>query len=341
MTWRRGILSFYHKLRSGVRVLLPAMVLSGLCAALPVSAEDIFFSPVAEEDIIHEEREITYKDLIDEESGNGGTGLNTYISLSESVSYYPERDWYVYTFGSNANTTVTANIPNGLFTNEAVSIELGSDIQCVFCKDGIESDADMQEITAPGNYVLLLTDLNGNDLGSFAFRITEKYTNTAAYRIPEDFYVYEVLRDGVAVDTGLNTVSMAEEGEYMIAIRNDRIDRTYCYTAVADHTAPTLALRELDEKNAAKSAVDISDLEEDTDIVITWNGETVERSRTLSTPGRYVLLLTDAAGNITIYQFTIYMYLTVSGTVAIVILGALYLALMIYLIISRKNMRVR
>jgi len=341
MTWRRGISSFFLKTEYRTAALLLAFVLTLSAASYPVSAVGTVITPISDEEIVHNEEEVTDEDFEDEESESESGGFDAYVTISDTVQYYPSREVYIKSFGSAADATVTSNVTSGMFTNEPVSLTLGSNIKGVLYRNGQEDDQNLLEITLPGNYVMRMADLNGNDLGSFTFRITDKYTNTSVYAIPEGFYVYEVLRGGKHMDTASDRVSLDKEGEYLITIRNDRIDKYYVYEAIVDHTAPVLALKELNENNAAKSQVDISDLEPGVDMVITCDGKPISTRNTLTMPGRYQIVLTDPAGNVTIYQFVIYLYLTVSGTLVLVILGGLYLGLMVYLFISRKNLRVR
>jgi len=346
MTWRRGTQLFFHKTEYRVGALLAALVVILAVPALEAGASSsTIFAPVNEEDIVHNEQEIDPDDYYEEGDETGETkeekGFDIQVYFTSGVTYNQDRELFTETFGNSGKGTVTSNVVNGMYTNKPVELSLSSDLTGILYRNGVETDQNFQDITLDGNYVLRLSDVNGNDLGSFCFRITEKYTNTSAYKIPQGFSVFEVIRDGQVVETSSDRVSMDEEGEYLITIRNSEYNLLYSYNAIVDHTAPTLALADLNENNTAKSSVDISDLEPGVTMVITREGELISNRQVLTVPGLYQIKLTDPAGNITMYQFIIYMYLTVSGTLALVILGSLYLGLMIYLIISRKNIRVR
>jgi len=345
MTWRRGTRPFCHKIEYRVTALLLAALLLAVLPPISIAAtsEDIF-GTVDPADIIHNEEPVDPdEEDPDEEDEKGESGFNTQLSVSENVTYNEERALFTETFGSASYTscTVSSNVANGMYTNDPVTITLGSQINGVLYRNGQADSQPLSNITEAGNYVLRLSDVNANDLGSFTFRITDKYTNTAVYKLPDGFSVYEVLKGGKEVATGYDQVSMADEGEYLIVILCDKLNKQYTYEAIVDHTAPTLLLSELNENNTAKTSVDISDLERGVTLVITRDGETITNREKLVTPGQYQLVLTDPAGNMTVYSFVIYMYLTVSGTMVIIILGGLYIALMIYLILSRKKMRVR
>jgi len=306
--------------------------------------------PDTEEDgeIVHNEERIdpfTGEVITDEEDTKKEEETQGYQAtyvFNDKFYYDVSNDRYVYRFGSLESESVYCNIANGMYTNDPVSINFGNGIRYDFYRNGKEVEkVDLTNMTEPGNYVFRLTSLDNKSLGTFSFRITDTYTNTALYQIPEYFTVVEAICDGKAQLESSNQVSMESEGVYLIVIQNNLNQKTYSYQAIVDHTAPTLKLEAVSETMMAKSAVDISDLEAGVDLKIYWNDELISKTGQLTTPGKYTLILTDPAGNMTTYQFIIYLYFTVTSTVIIGFIGLAILGLIVYLIVSRKSIRVR
>jgi len=300
-------------------------------------------------EIIHNEQkvdpftgEIITEDQEEEKEEEQSREYQSEYFFGDSVYYDVIKDQYVYRFGSVESESVYCNVANGMYTNDPVRISFGNGIRYQIYLNGNKvEEASLNQLEEPGNYVIWINSLDDVSLGTFYFTITDVYTNCSVYQIPEYFSIVEATCNGVIQYGNTTQISMEEEGQYQIIIQNNENKMTYSYQAIVDHTAPTLKLEAVNEKMLAKSAVDISDLEENVDIQIFWNDEIIEYKKVLTTPGKYTLVLTDAAGNRTTYSFVIYLYFTVTSTVILFLIGLAIAGLVVYLIVSRKSIRVR
>jgi len=333
-------LSFYQVIK---KIIAICTVLA-LCVS--ISSTVVFASAVTEnepEDIYHNEEEIDDKtgDVKTEED-NTQKGYQASVSMGEDTVYDAVKELFKYYYSDLNTDVIVSNVANGMYTNSSVQLEIGSSLNATLYRNGVTAkNIDMKNITKPGNYVLRIYSQNNEDLGSFSFRITDQYTNTSRYKIPEGFSITEAICNGMSQYGSTDTVLMEDEGFYSITIENDYTKLQYHYEATVDHTAPSLKLEAVNEQLTAKSAVDISDVEEGATLLVYWNDELIDTPQQLTTPGRYQLVLTDAAGNITTYQFVLYMYFTFTSTMIILFVAAVVIALVVYIIVNKKRTRVR
>ena len=107
-----------------------------------------------------------------------------------------------------------------------------------------------------------------------------------------------------------------------------------------DFTGPVLSLQNV-KNGLARGSVDISDAKNAASVNIYHDGEKISRKDVLTESGEYYIELADEAGNKTTYYFTILVYFDGNSWLffALVMLSAV--GVIIYLMHSRRHLRVR
>lgn len=270
-------------------------------------------------------------EIISEDSYQTIIGINPYISYDKSSNMY------IYTLTSKNAYDIKANVFDGMIVNYPVSIDAGENIYIDVFKDGEKlSNNNFNNISDHGNYKVFI-----NDELIFSFSIIGEYTGFISdYNIPDDFKITRATFNGYDADFYNNHISFLNEGRYVIEYICKKTGVSYTLITNIDKSNPTLSL--LNVKNGAASGpVDISDIEDNTSLEITLNGKKISNREVLRDSGDYSLILTDLAGNVTNYKFTIKPYFHV--TIWLIIAATLFICLiiLIYAKTSRKRIRVR
>lgn len=127
----------------------------------------------------------------------------------------------------------------------------------------------------------------------------------------------------------------------MVDYRCARSGRTYTLEVLIDHTPPVLALEAV-ENGKARGPVSLADLEEGAGAAISYNGGSWQGyQETLTKSGDYKVLVQDAAGNMTTYEFTIMIYFDANSMIFMALVAGVIAAVGVYLWLSRKRLRVR
>ena len=284
-----------------------------------------------------------YSGFIDEFTGQP-IEEGSYYSDADTVamdadSYYDRLDhMYVYQV-AGSGSEIRCSAADGMITNGPVTFSVSEGLEYTLYVDGAEvTSPNLKELYEEGIYDLKPTVQNAR-----AIRFTivnEKTADLVEYRLPENFEVTSVMCDGIPLSTPYNVVDLTEEGNYEISYRNTLTGIPYQLVLPIDHTAPTLALEAVVD-GVAKGPVDLSDLEEGAALYIQLDGEEESFTTELVKSGAYVVTVTDRAGNASVYKFTLQVYFNTSSIVFFVVLPALIAGLVLYLIYSRKHLRVR
>jgi hypothetical protein len=107
-----------------------------------------------------------------------------------------------------------------------------------------------------------------------------------------------------------------------------------------DFTGPVLSLENV-ENGKAQGPVDISDAKKAAYITIYHDGEKIGRKDVLTESGEYYIELADEAGNKTTYSFTILIYFDGNSWLFFLLIIGSCVGIIIYLVHSRKHLRVR
>ena len=260
--------------------------------------------------------------------------------ISDRVIYDRKEDSYIYTA---ANGRVYTNVVDGMITQDAVSISADDAVGCTLYLDGERlDDPDLSAITQTGSYVLETANSTSSEpLFSFTIISDIAGASLSGYRVPAGFAVDSVSVDGVERSAAGGYIDLSEEGAYAIAYECPAADKFYSLGVYIDHTPPTLALDAVVD-GRARGPVDVSDLEEGVAMLVYRNGEEVTvYNNEIDRSGDYTIELMDAAGNRTTYTFTIMVYLNISAWAVVLLLVLIGVALMVYLIVSRRRLHVR
>ena len=275
---------------------------------------------------------------------SAGGGSDTFYWLREGeYGYDREERAFSNVLGSGA---FSSNIPNGAVVSEGqtVSFTLPSGMTATLFREGDPvENSDLTAITEPGGYLLEVRS-GGAGSVSFSFRILGETTNALnELTLPAGFsFDYVNLNgEGLTLEYS-NYLELLEDGAYELRWSCPDIAQSYTLSFTLDRAAPTLALPEV-TGGEAHSEVTLADLEAGAYIVLERDGE----SSTITSPdtvirdaGDYRLTVCDQAGNSTVYEFTIHMYLNLSAVAAIGLALAGLAALWGYSRYIRKHPRV-
>lgn len=270
-------------------------------------------------------------------------GENTVISEEDTVpmngsAYFDGKDrMFVYQL-PGTESRVRCSVADGMMTNSVVSVFIPEGVDYTLYRDGVLLEApDLNNLREEGIY-----DLNMTGQSSLRIRFTIVRVKTAdiiSYRLPDDFEVLEVQRDGETIMTPANMVDLTLEGSYEITYRNRLTGIPYHLSLPIDRTPPTLALEAVVD-GVAKGPVDLSDVEEGATLLVELDGEEIITSELLQS-GNYVVTVTDQAGNKTVYKFTLQIYFNLNSILFFILFPAMIVGLIAYLSYAKKHLRVR
>ena len=142
------------------------------------------------------------------------------------------------------------------------------------------------------------------------------------------------------VDSGEYSVSMTTEGRYYISYKCIKTDIAYELRTTVDSTVPQLTLDGV--KGAiAKGPVTILSAEQGNYVRVVLDNKEIPYKEKLTKSGSYKITVWDVAGNTNTYQFKILVYLDTNSFVVFGLIAGIILALVLYLMIVRKRIRVR
>jgi len=274
--------------------------------------------------------------ILSDLNGNGTETIST-KRLSTNCTFDTVKRVFEYSVGSDANSYVTASVFNNEYVSDPVTVDASNADNVVVYKDGEALETkETYNLKAAGNYAVR-NGINGDDVLTFQI-LPESINNLNRFEIPSIFYVVNAYVDDQKIPTGnVNYIKLEEEGAYTIKYNSSMgVSRTVRFTI--DRTAPELEIIGV-ENGAANGPISIGETEENSTLEVYFNGDPVSIGDKYSTPGKYHMVYTDAAGNITSYDFTIKMYLNVSAGLVIVLTIAILLALVVYMKYLHMHMR--
>lgn len=268
--------------------------------------------------------------------------VETVIWVSAGQYYDLEKRAFAVDLSVVLPAMLYSSVCDGMVTTDTVSITIPSGTNAILYRNGTQIEApDFSRIEEPGSYVVSISGSSARSIEPLTFTIVPKLTGKLDFvTMPQGFVITSVTKDGTAVNYLPMEADLAEEGEYSIHYICEATGLPYHLDLTIDHTPPELKLEAVQD-GVAKGPVDISDIEEDARISITLNGVQIDYSETLKTSGVYSIYLEDAAGNSNHYDFTIMIYLNLSAYIFIFVFVLVIAALVTYLVISRKKLRVR
>ena len=258
---------------------------------------------------------------------------NTYYDSAEKAFLY-----YVNTTASQA---VRCNIADGMITEQAVSVKADAGVPLEVYLNG-ERLQSISEGTfqTPGEYVIMYV---GGSVPErlFSFTIVPKLCNSVtSYVLPAGFEFTEASLNQESIAFEKNYIKLTQEGEYNIHYRCIKTNVSYQLLLQTDFTGPVLSLEEVKD-GKAQGPVDISEVKNAAHVNIYHDGEKISRKDVLTESGEYFIELADEAGNKTTYSFTILIYFDGNSWLFFLLVFASCVGTVIYLVHSRKHLRVR
>ena len=292
-----------------------------------------------------DEIDIDFTGQIDSYTGEPAIGGNSYaenkVYLSDRISYDKTQRLFFYTV-SGAGEGVTATVMDGMITTQPVSITVADGLSPTLYRDGEADVQPLSTIRNPGSYTLNLASADGGVVSLLSFTIVSETTGKLElYRMPEGFFVTNLLLNGEESDYDYSMVDFSEEGDYEVEYVCRDTGVTYHLQLTADHTPPTLTFSGVGEDGIARGPVSITNAGDAVSVTVLQDGEATRYSGELTDIGHYEVVAEDAAGNSVTYPFTIMLYLNATSIVFFVLLVVLLALLAVYLIRYRTRMRVR
>lgn len=256
-----------------------------------------------------------------------------------------------YTLPNRASFTI--NVPNGMITNQGVTLELPDGaVGAIQKDDGKSSFLDTRTFTEAGTYQLTLfffqspyasvEDYNVYEV-HFHFAITgERSAGIGVVAAPDGFQIAEVVKNGVPQRVeNPNCHFLTEDGVYQIHYKDRKTGQIHLESQLTrDTTAPFLSFSE-DITRAAAAPLEFTSSEPGGRIIATYNGNRGQiTTTTLTSAGPYTLEVYDEAGNCRIYHLTIRQTYQLIDTKVIVFAFLFLTGLCCRLWFLRRNMRV-
>lgn len=260
--------------------------------------------------------------------------------LDKNVYYSPAKGRYVYVVPDVDNAEISCTVADKMIVNGPVSVEFNPIYPVVLYKDGSEIDADWNNITEPGSYIVKIKDgvMKSN---IFSFTIIGQYTNIDNYVLQDDCELVICTLNAEEQFNNTREIEFNEEGIYYVEYKNTKSKVSHFFMTEVDHTAPTLKLEGV-VNGRAKGAVSLADAEADAELFITLNGQYyVPNGNLLGEVGDYYVRITDPAGNSNEYLFEIIVSLDMYTILFLIVMIGIIAGLLTYLMIGRKKMKVR
>ncbi len=281
--------------------------------------------------------DIEYVEDVDPETGEPKEENNntTQTDIGSGTIYDVTIGKYIYKVG---DIEIAISYPNGSTVTSEVQFTVSGNAYVLY-RDGKEiSRPGNGAVSEQGGYTIVVNDDIEN---AIRFTIVGKETGKLYdYTVPENFEITSATRNGENVKQGSTSVDLTEEGEYAIGYQCTKTGVGYTINLVVDHTPPVLALKEVVDGHA-KGPVDISDLERGASLTVYVDGNLIKEKKLLTQSGFYNITVEDKAGNQSTYAFRIDIYFNFDAVAFIVIVLVLIIALVTYLVISRKKLRIR
>lgn len=244
----------------------------------------------------------------------------------------------LFCFPLDSDAKLACSVADGMITNSAVLLRPDAGIAMQVYQNGKVLTGDLSTLNQPGEYVITV---GSNDTRVLAFTILGNTSGAVrSYRMPEGFRIVSATKDGKPVTFQESYVDFEADGRYEVSYQCYRTEKQYTLRFTADFTAPTLALEGVTD-GVARGPVDISDARQLYYKRIELDGSPMAFTSKLTRSGDYTIVVADEAGNKTTYQFTIAVYFDGNSWVFFLILLLSACAVVAYVLVSKKRLKVR
>ncbi len=230
------------------------------------------------------------------------------------------------------------NTFNGGISNEPVRVLAHENLTIEMQKDGQKIDYSFEDfVSEDGFYEFVITDELGNK-SYFEFTILNHPVNRLEHKLSAKYTILEIIRNDEIQELNIqnNMLYLIDEATYKITVQ-DGENKTYVFEIVIDTTAPTIVLVGVENNGYTKGEVSTRTPSENPIIITaTLNDEKLEYALgdKLESVGNYKLIVSDLAGNITEYEFTILPSLN-AATIAL--FGGMLAVVVLIIILLVKN----
>ena len=263
------------------------------------------------------------------------------VNIAGSTYYDPLEKAFLYFVDAAASQAVRSSVADGMITGQSVSVKADAGVALEAYRNGQRLDSlSGGAFQMPGEYVIMYV---GGAVPErlLSFTIVPKLCNSVtSYSLPRGFEILEATLNEEPVTFDKGNIKFAEEGEYNIRYRCIKTNVSYQLQLVTDFTGPVLSLDEVTD-GKARGPVDISEARDAAHVTIYHDGEKVGRKDVLTESGEYYIELADEAGNMTTYSFTILVYFDGNSWLFFLLILCSCVSVVIYLLHSRKHLRVR
>ena len=277
-------------------------------------------------------------ELLDSAGKSSSQAAKTWIT---STMYYDsEKKAYGYYAGDE---DVYATVADGMIVKGKVSIVIPENVSSKLYWEGYSADFPGGSVSVPGSYTVEITQ-SGVTTQLFSFMITNNETNKIlSYTMPEGFHVTKATMDGTEISYTRNFVDMSKEGHYIVSYECAKVGTSYKLDVTVDTTAPTVVLEGVDDDGKARGPVAITEVNEKDTLKVLKNGEeySTMMSKVLTQSGRYVVTISDTAGNSTEYHFTIMIYLDKNAWIFSLLFLLVVITVVALFVYFKKHLRVR
>lgn len=227
------------------------------------------------------------------------------------------------------------NINNDGLSN-GVIVKANEEVTYTLTKDGAEIAYTFGEnITAVGEYVLMLTDKFGNT-DELRFTIVDPLVKSFEHNFDDvdDFEKVTVNDEDKRLNYG--TLELFDDGVFEVTVYVN--GKGYTFTVEVDKTAPSVKLNGVENGGETKGRVTVSDLSEQADMKVYRDGLEIDYKLgdELTEIGKYTIVLTDAVGNVAEYSFEI-LYSMNGGAIALIVIGILAVLGVVGFVIMKKR----
>lgn len=230
----------------------------------------------------------------------------------------------------------------GGISNGGVRIIAYENLKIVMYKDDKPFDYEFEKIlNEDGEYSFTLFDELGNKT-SFFFSIITKKKQNLKHILQENISVENITKDDEIYEANIskNELYLFDEGAYNVEVLDAKTNQKYSFKITIDTTPPTLELVNVENGGTTKKVVILRNVSEKPyTLNITVDGVPFDYKLgdEIEKCGRFVVVLTDEAGNSTTYTFERVYSLNGPSVAILAGLGALVVLLIILLIKSRKR----
>ncbi len=263
--------------------------------------------------------------------------------LSDTMYYDFTRRLYAYPV-EDGGYEVYANVADGMIVTEGVSISANDVAAIEVYRNGEALDSpDLSNIRQIGEYIV--SAKSGDQMENlFSFQIIgERASLSGGYSMPDGFYILDATQDGEETFYERSYIGMEEEGFYHIEYVCPNNELHYTLETTIDRTPPQITLEgRRDEEGRFHSAVDVKGLDKDDTVSMTLNDETARfpLDAHLADSGIYTLRITDSAGNTTIEQLAIMVYLDLNSFIFFALICVSIAGVLGYMLYKRKHLKV-